>query len=142
MDKSKGGTAAWGTWMQDKKENVELRLQVPSGTRGRNIHVGIKSSALQVVVAGEVVLEGQLEHKVIADECGWQLDGAELVITLNKEKEGWWSRIVMQDEPVDTSKFDDVPFMLGDMEDYQHEDMRDRVSRMLGTGSHGSASVF
>eukprot|EP00965_Chrysotila_dentata_P238548 6202579-Pleurochrysis_carterae.AAC.1 len=23
------------------------------------------------------------------------------------------------DEPVDTSKFDDVPFMLGDMEDYQ-----------------------
>ena len=50
-----------------------------------------------------------------------------------------WS---LQDTPVDASDFDKEPFILGDMEDHQHDSMRDHVARMLGTGSNGSAGVF
>eukprot|EP00965_Chrysotila_dentata_P238549 6202579-Pleurochrysis_carterae.AAC.2 len=129
MDKSKGGTAAWGTWMQDKKENVELRLQVPSGTRGRNIHVrgaawhcgrgpgeplsecreytakwfwkvnwSIRYTDLSRCMQSCMLWLGRdralhfgnglcamhayfVACAVIADECGWQLDGAEVAYT-------------------------------------------------------------
>jgi len=132
---------------------------------------------------------------VVPDECEWQLDdgkdgGRLLTVTLRKSEEGWWDRVLKkasngrpmclshgtlptrplpgpQDEPVDTSKFDDVPFVLGDMQDhqcvrrlptepspsggsprpstlavYRHDSMRDHVARMFGDGSPGSAGVF
>jgi hypothetical protein len=95
--------------------------------------VTITSKTLKVLVLGAEVLNGELAHAVVADESTWEMSDGKVLITLEKQEEGWWDRVVRGDEPVDTSKFDHEPFMLGDMDDLKHSSMRSMVSRMLGS---------
>ena len=142
MDPKKGGTAAWGRFLQSKEEEAILYVQVPEGTRGRNVSVVFKSAALKVTVHGKACMDDALSHPVVADECEWQMEDGSLVITLRKQAAGWWDRVLAQDPAVDTSTFDTPKFMLGDMEEHQHDSMRDHVARMLGSGSQGSAGTM
>ena len=91
------------------------------------------SKRLKVVVLGKEVLAGELVALVDADECTWEMSDGKLLITLEKDSEGWWDRIVTTDAPVDTTLFDQEPFELGMMDDLKHNSMRSMVSRMLGS---------
>lgn len=142
MDDSKGGKSSWGRWQQNKGEDVVMYLPLPAGTRGRDVQAKITSATLQLAVRGKTIAGGSFFAKVLADECEWQLDNGELVVTLRKADEGWWDRVLDTDEPVDASRFDEEEFVLGKMEEHQHDSMRDHVARMLGEGTQGSASLF
>ena len=133
IDDSKGGTFSWGKFQQDKTKTVLVYVTVPEGTRGRQVQVTISSKRIKVVTLGKEVLAGELVGPVVADECTWEMSDGKVLITLEKQEEGWWDRIVVQDAPVDTSTFDREEFMLGDMDDLKHNSMRSMVSRMLGS---------
>jgi len=144
LDDAKGGISLWGRWLQDRDEQVVLKLRVATGTKGRAVRVDFKSASLKVAVNAEVCMDGTLSAQVLPDECEWQLDddaegGRELVVTLRKASPGWWDRVLQQDAPISTKAFDEPPFMLGGMTDLQHESMRDHVARMTGGGTPGSA---
>ena len=133
MDDSKGGTFSWGKFQQDKEKTVLMYVTVPEGTRGRQIQVTFSTKRLKVVALGKELLAGELFGAVVSDECTWEISEGKLLITLEKQDEGWWDRVVLGDEPVDTTTFDHDPFMLGEMDDLKHNSMRSMVSRMLGS---------
>ena len=133
IDDTKGGTFSWGKFQQDKKTTVLLYVTVPDGTRGRQVQVTFGTKRLKVVVLGKEVIAGELFGAVTADDCTWEMADGKLLITLEKQEEGWWDRVVLSDEPLDTTTFDHEPFMLGEMTDESHSSMRSMVSRMLGS---------
>jgi len=133
IDDSKGGTFAWGKFQQDKTKTVLVYVTVPDGTRGRQVQVTFSTNRIKVVALGKELLAGELVAAVVSDECTWEMVDGRLVITLEKQEEGWWDRVVLTDEPVDTSTFDQDPFTLGEMDDLQHNSMRSMVARMMGS---------
>ena len=133
IDDSKGGTFSWGKFQQDKAKTVLVYVDVPEGTRGRQVNVTFTTRQLKVVVMGKEVLSGELFAPVTADESTWEMSDGKLLITLEKQAEGWWDRVVTSDTPLDTTRFDHEEFMLGDMDDLKHNSMRSMVSRMLGS---------
>mmetsp|Transcript_3496 Transcript_3496/g.10611 ORF Transcript_3496/g.10611 Transcript_3496/m.10611 type:complete len:147 (-) Transcript_3496:12-452(-) len=135
IDDSKGGTLPWGKFQQNKKDTVIMHLPLPEGCSGRNVQVKITSKSLKAVIMGEERVAGDLCERVVADDSDWQLEDGHLVVTLQKQNEGWWDRVVAKDVPIDTSKFDDVPFVMGDMKEHELDSMRDMMGRMLGGAS-------
>ena len=93
----------------------------------------INTGSIRVVVLGKEVCKGKIFAPVVADECTWEMSEGKCLITLEKQDEGWWSRVWESDEPLDTSRFDDEKFVLGEMDDLQQNSMRSMVARMLGS---------
>ena len=60
LDDAKGGISLWGRWLQDKGEQVVLKLRVATGTKGRAVRVDFKSASLKVTVNAEVCMDGTL----------------------------------------------------------------------------------
>ena len=133
IDDSKGGEFTWGKFQQDKKTTVLVYVTVPEGTRGRQVQVTITTKKLKVVALGKELLSGELFGLVVADESTWEMSDGKILITLEKQEEGWWDRVVMSDTPVDATSFDQEKFVLGEMDDLKHASMRSMVSRMIGT---------
>ena len=92
----------------------------------------LTTQALKVVALGKEVLGGKLVAPIVADESTWEMADGKVLITLEKQEEGWWNRIVQSDTPIDTTTFDHEKFMLGEMTDEKHSSMRSMVARMLG----------
>ncbi|KAL1524026.1 hypothetical protein AB1Y20_018940 [Prymnesium parvum] len=157
VNEQNGGKSSWGTWEQTKTE-VTLFLPLPEGAKPRDCQVKFSSTAIKVMVKGQLapLLDGTLAAAVIANDCFWEIQQGSLVITLEKETpakasgrestEGWWDRVVLTDESLETIYCDREPFMLGEMDDLKHESMRYHISKMLGTddpgGDRGGASIF
>ena len=133
IDDSKGGEFRWGKFQQDKKTTVLVYVTVPEGTRGRQVQVTITTKRLKVAALGKELLSGELVGAVVADESTWEMSDGKVLITLEKQEEGWWDRVVTSDTPLDTTTFDQEKFMLGEMDDLKHNSMRSMVSRMLGS---------
>ena len=133
IDDSKGGTFDWGYFQQDKNTKVLVYVTVPEGTRGKQVKVTINSKSLKVVALGTEVMKGELCGAVVADESTWEMSDGKVLITLEKQDEGWWDRVLAHDKPLDTSTFDHQKFLLGEMDDLQQNSMRSMVARMLGS---------
>ena len=129
IDDSKGGTLAWGKFQQNKKNQLLVYVDVPEGTRGKQVQVTMTTRKLKVVVLGKELLAGDLCGTIVVDESTWEMSDGKVLITLEKQEEGWWDRVVTADAAVDTSSFDDEPFMLGDMDENKHSSMRSMVRR-------------
>ena len=97
-----GGEAEHYSWTQTEAE-VELRINTPPGTTGRDLDIRFRPLQLSVTVAGNTLAEGQLEAPVTADECVWTLElggNAEipvLAISLPKAKHEKWKRLFKTD---------------------------------------------
>ena len=135
IDDSKGGSYPWGKFQQDKVKIVYVFIDVPEGTRGKQVQVTCSSKSLKVLHLGKVMASGELFAPFVADEFTWVMsdDKKQVVITLEKQDEGWWSSVWASDPPIDTSRFDDPEFMLANMEEHQHQSMRSLAARMLGS---------
>ena len=60
IDDSKGGTFGWGYFQQDKKSTVLVYVDVPAGTRGKQVKVTINTNSLKVAACGEEKMGGEL----------------------------------------------------------------------------------
>jgi len=149
VNEQNGGDTSWGRWEQTKTE-VTAYVTLPEGVKPRDCNVKFSSTAIKLVVKGQTapLLDDTLAGAVIADGCFWEINKGVMVITLEKElqakacgrenKVGWWDRVVLGDEPMETLYCDREPFMLGDMDELKHENMRYHISQMLGTDVPGT----
>jgi len=108
-----GGATTSYTWTQTIDETSVL-VSVPEGTKGKDLSVSIKSSAVSVrtkkPLKGEdsprTLLEGDLVDKIRTDESTWSLEGGVLVLTLDKLKKTWWETVLVGDNKIDTTLVD------------------------------------
>ncbi|XP_016850529.1 nudC domain-containing protein 2 isoform X2 [Anolis carolinensis] len=63
----------WGRWYQTMEE-VFVEVDVPQGTRAKEVQCSLQSRCLSLSVAGKEVLKGKLFDSTIADEATWTLE--------------------------------------------------------------------
>ncbi|OXB51493.1 hypothetical protein ASZ78_006983 [Callipepla squamata] len=62
----------WGRWYQTLEE-VFIEVQVPPGTRAKDVRCSLQSRRVALSVGGRDVLQGNLFDSTIADEGTWTL---------------------------------------------------------------------
>jgi CS domain len=79
------------TWSQTDDE-VELKFQVPSGTKAKYVKVNFAKNSLKVTAAGQTLIQGSTGGKVAVDESTYTIqdadDGRELCVILSKKESG------------------------------------------------------
>jgi len=87
------------TWNQSKEE-VELKFSVAPGTKAKYVKIKFQRKYVKVVVAGQVLLEGETGENVTVDECTYTIQddeaktGRELCVTLGKQNNKQWGYAV------------------------------------------------
>ena len=102
-----GGICSKYFWTQTLNETT-VYIDVPKGTRGKDIDCKITASKLHLRIKGqeEYLINGELDGKVKTDSM-WTIDDRKtVVITLDKCVETWWKSVVKGDPEIDTQKVD------------------------------------
>jgi len=68
----------WGHWYQTVEE-VYVLIDVPNGTKAKQLSIKIQSDSLKVELTNEVLLSGKLSQKIQTDESVWTLEDNKLV---------------------------------------------------------------
>ena len=77
-----GGEGDGYAWSQTDDE-VEMVVEVPEGTKAKDVKVAFKSESVEVVVGGTATTKAErLYRRVRPDECTWTIEGGRR----------WWSR--------------------------------------------------
>lgn len=71
----------WGSWWQTVGE-VFVHVQVPKGTRGKNVSVEIKPRHITCTVHEKTLFSGNLHRTVVADESTWTIEEQERILIL------------------------------------------------------------
>ncbi|CAN7993042.1 unnamed protein product [Ixodes hexagonus] len=71
----------WGNWWQTVGE-VFVHVQVPKGTRGKDVSVEIRPRQITCTVHGKTVFSGNLHRTVVADESTWTIEEQECIAIL------------------------------------------------------------
>ncbi|KAF9179176.1 hypothetical protein BGZ51_007168 [Haplosporangium sp. Z 767] len=98
--------------------DVSVAVQVPKGTRSKDLTVEIKKKSLKAGLKGQPpVIEGTLFKEIKVDESTWTLDNGELNIHLEKYKGTEWWKCVIEGHPeIDTSKITPENSKLSDLD--------------------------
>jgi HSP20 family molecular chaperone IbpA len=86
-----GGEGDGYAWSQTDDE-VEIVIEVPEGTKAKDVKVAFKSESVEVVVGGAATAKAErLYRRVRPDECTWTIEGGKkVVVTLAKVDEQVW----------------------------------------------------
>lgn len=111
-----GGFTPRYYWTQTVGE-ATVYVDVPEGTRSRNVSCVIEPRRVKLAVAGygaaeglkgegaDVVIDGELPSAVSREESLWNLvDGRSVVISFEKATRSWWGSVVEGDPEIDTSQ--------------------------------------
>ncbi|KAI8595418.1 HSP20-like chaperone, partial [Dissophora ornata] len=94
------------TWRQTLID-IDLSVEVPKGTRGKDLVVEIKKNFLKVGLKGQTpIIEGTLKKEIKTEDSTWTLDDQkEINIHLEKYKgTEWWGSVIEGHAELDTSK--------------------------------------
>ena len=88
-------------------------MLAPAGTKSRDVSLTVTSTKLKLTVRGELILDGELHARVIADECTYSIedraDGRVVTLMLLKAipTTAWqhWSCVVVGEPQIDVKKF-------------------------------------
>ena len=92
------------SWSQTDSE-IEFKVSVPSGTRGKDVQYALKSKHVSVGLSGQVTIDNmELCHAVIPGDSHWQIEdgakGRDVVVTLRKARAGvTWRALMLLDCP-------------------------------------------
>jgi hypothetical protein len=96
-------------WTQSLEE-VTVYVEVPTGTRGKDVVCDIHSQRMALAVGGKAWMQGNLDGTVSVDDSMWTLSADDactvVIIHLEKRKHTWWSCILEGDDEIDTSQVD------------------------------------
>ena len=89
-----GGEGDDYAWSQTDDE-VEMVVDVPAGTKAKDVKVAFKAESVEVVVGGAATAKAErLYRRVRPDECTWTIEGGKkVVVTLAKVDEQVWHAI-------------------------------------------------
>lgn len=104
-------------WSQTLKE-VEISVQVPKGTRGKDLAISLGKNKLSVGLKGqEVLFSGNLVKDIHPDESTWTLDDQrEIFVHLEKVNQEWWTGVIEGHPTIDTTKIQPENSKLGDLD--------------------------
>jgi hypothetical protein len=106
--KGNGGKTDKYTWTQTEKD-ISLLIDVPKGTRGKNLNISIESTKIHVSLKGsdKPIIDGKLHAKILPKESYWDLEDQKLLtfFLVKEDKKGsWWNCAFEGDETIDTKK--------------------------------------
>jgi hypothetical protein len=80
-------------WWTQTLEEVTVYVEVPKGTKGKDVHVKMSSCTLEVgLKANDFMISGDLGGKIKLDESMWNLESNEvIVISMLKSIQTWWT---------------------------------------------------
>lgn len=111
-----GGVTPTYWWTQTLYDTT-VYIDVPQGTRARDLDVSIRARALRVALRGScgsggsedksTIVDGALPDRVRVDESYWNLESNRtIVIMLQKIVQTWWKSAVEGDQEIDCTKVD------------------------------------
>ncbi|CAE8682931.1 unnamed protein product [Polarella glacialis] len=103
-------------WSQSLSE-LTLEVDVGEPCKAADVKVDITATRLSVKYNGKSILEGKLHEKVSTEECMWQLEGQQVIISLDKSRHTWWKCVLQGDQEIDTTKVESTR----SMEEYDGE---------------------
>eukprot|EP01080_Neovahlkampfia_damariscottae_P004421 gene4421-7796_t len=103
-----GGKTDKYTWTQ-KENECSIIIDVPYGTRGKNLDIKIEADSLYVALKGskEPIINGKLHSRILPNDSYWDLEDKKLLtICMVKEdrKGSWWNCAIQGDPTIDTKK--------------------------------------
>lgn len=124
-----GGDGPGYVWTQVLAE-VELRVPVRHGARGKDLNVVIDKDHLVVGMKGQpAIIDGKLHKSVRTDECVWTIEDKQvLVLTLAKQdRMTWWDCVVDGHPRINTQKVQPENSQLSDLD----SETRATVEKMM-----------
>jgi hypothetical protein len=102
-----GASTSKYNWSQAISD-VTLQVPIPQGTKGNQLDVKIQPKHIKIVhkPTQQLILEGELYEKVKLDDSTWSIDGASIVVTLEKADEQIWKTVIKGDAEIDATKVD------------------------------------
>ncbi|KLO17061.1 nuclear movement protein nudC [Schizopora paradoxa] len=92
---------------QQQLGDVDITIQVPKGTRGRDLKVVISKTKLSVGLKGQdPIMEGELCKDIKVEDSTWTLEDQEIVL-VHLEKVNsmtWWENVLKHHPKIDTKK--------------------------------------
>lgn len=116
-------------WTQVLAE-VELRVPVRHGARGKDLNVSIEKEHLVVGMKGQpAIIDGKLHKAVRTDECVWTIEDKQvLVLTLAKQdRMSWWDCVIDGHPRINTQKVQPENSQLSDLD----SETRATVEKMM-----------
>ncbi|NXC49485.1 NUDC2 protein, partial [Penelope pileata] len=94
----------WGRWYQTLEE-VFIEVQVPPGTRAKDVSCSLQSRSIALSVCGRAVLQGKLFDSTIADEGTWTLEDRKLIrivlMKTNRDAGNCWTSLLENEYAAD-----------------------------------------
>ncbi|NWS65523.1 NUDC2 protein, partial [Crotophaga sulcirostris] len=95
---------AWGRWYQTLEE-VFIEVQVPPGTRAKDVCCSLQSRHIALSVRGREVLQGKLFDSTITDEGTWTLEDRKLIrivlMKTNRDAGNCWTSLLENEYAAD-----------------------------------------
>ncbi|KAJ3074076.1 hypothetical protein HDU98_012195 [Podochytrium sp. JEL0797] len=117
-------------WKQTLQE-VEIRITVPKGTKGKDLDIQLKKESIRVAFKADKanpIVEGALCKPIKMDDSTWTLENGELLINLEKVSQmEWWKNVVQHHPAIDTTKIQPENSKLGDLDG----ETRSMVEKMM-----------
>jgi len=117
------------SWTQVLQE-LEVRIPVPPGTRGKDIDMVITADHMKLGIKGKPpIIDDEFEKSVKPAEKYWTLDDNKLIIlTLSKVNQmEWWSRLLKKEAEISTRKITPETSKLEDLDN----ETRGTVEKMM-----------
>ncbi|KAK9239645.1 HSP20-like chaperone [Lipomyces kononenkoae] len=113
-------------------EEVTVVLEVPAGTRSRDLIVDINRTSIVVALknaADKPFISGELYKEIKVDDSTWTLDDQkEITITLAKvNKIEWWPHVITSAPKIDVKRIQPENSKLSDLDD----ETRSMVEKMM-----------
>ncbi len=146
-NKGNGGQTEKYTWTQTLKE-LEVTLEIPKGTRGRDMAIEIGKESIKVGLKGKPsMIEGKLHKAVRKDDSSWQIgleffvcctkwfynnffveDASKVILFLVKQNQmEWWNCVIQGDTIIDTQKIEPENSNIKDLD----PETRAQVEKMM-----------
>ncbi|NWX45470.1 NUDC2 protein, partial [Steatornis caripensis] len=94
----------WGRWYQTLEE-VFIEVQVPPGTRAKDVRCSLQSRHIALSVRGRDVLQGKLFDSTITDEGTWTLEDRKLIrivlMKTNRDAGNCWTSLLENEYAAD-----------------------------------------
>lgn len=107
------------SWTQTLSD-VEARVAIPPGTRGRDLDVKVTATHLRIALkrTGEVLVDDDFHAKIHSDDALWTIeDGDTVVLTFDKMNQmEWWSRLLKGEREIATRKVQPENSKLSDLD--------------------------
>lgn len=146
-----GGIGPNYYWTQTLQD-ATVYVDVPEGTRGKDIRCEIRAKSMVLAAHGAVLLEGEFEDPVRVDESMWTINISssgtqppQVVVTLDKTRKTWWKYALVGHPEIDTSKVDSTQ-KIGEYDEATQAAIRkimfeQQQKRLMENGSNTTADL-